>query len=208
MRNLLLIVFFLGIVQTSQAQQKQNGVSIVEKKDTKRHYIYAKNEADSPRSVFLKVSATGYRRRADRPTIKMVPPKSEVLMLTLIPLRDTISEYTYIFVANTEAENLGIIREKNPTESMGLNEFIESHDLIFTKSGNNKCDYLITALQEARKKFREVEIENKDWAFDYALQYLKNRGQKLDTIALPMALLKGKVIQPIKDISVFVQNLE
>ncbi len=206
MRVFFLLYFILGIASVSIAQQ--NGVTIVEKKGPKRHLLYAKNDADASRSVFLKVVASGYRRRADRPVIKLIPPKSEVLMMTLIPLRDTISSYTYIYVANTEEENLGIIREKNPTESLGMNDFIESRNLIFTNNGCDKCDLLIGMLQEKRKTFRKVDIREKDWAFDYAVRYLENRGEKLDTIALPMALLKGKVIQPIPDLSSFVRAVE
>ncbi len=205
MRVFLLLYFILGVVGISVAQQ--NGVTIVEKKDPKRHFLYAKNDADAPRNVFLKVTATGYRRRADRPIIKIIPPKSEVLMMTLIPLRDTISSYQYLFVANTEEENLGLVREKVPSESLGINEFIESRNLIFTKKGCDKCVALVSKLQQARKNFREVDISDKDWAFDYSLSYLRNRGQKMDTIALPMALLKGEVIQPIPDLNIFVKKV-
>ena len=186
---------------------QQNGVTIVEKKLAKRHLLYAKNEADAARSVFLKVNATGYRRRADRPMIKTIPPKSEVLMLTLIPLRDTISSYTYMFVSNTEQQDLGIIREKTPIESLGVNEFIESRNLVFTYEGCKKCQYLVELLKKERKTFREVKIKEKDWAYKYTLRYLENRGEKLDTIALPMALLKGKVVQPIANLNLFVNQL-
>lgn len=205
MKIFWLVTFFVGFLGNTFAQQ--NGVTIIEKKLPKRHLLYAKNEAGAPRSVFLKVDAKGYRRRADRPLIKVVPPKSEVLMLTLIPLRDTVSSYTYLHVVNTEQTDLGVIREKVPVESLGVNEFIETRNLIFTKDGCKKCDYLINILQQQRKKFREVKIKEKDWAYKYTLRYLDNRGQKLDTIALPMALLKGKVIQPIADLNTFVKGL-
>ncbi len=205
MRNLV-FMFLLSVFGFVFGQQ--NGVTIVEKKDSKRHFLYAKNDAEAPRSVFLRVVAKGYRRQADRPIIKTIPPKSEVLMMTLIPLRDTIPSYTYIYVANDEQQDLGVIREKEPNESMGVNEFIESRNLIFTKEGCDKCKYLVDRLQHQRKKFREVRIEEKDWAFKYTLSYLDHRGQKLDTIALPMAMIKGKVIQPIKDINLFVDGVE
>lgn len=202
---LWVLTFFIGFFSNAFAQQ--NGVTIIEKKLPKRHLLYAKNESDSPRSVFLKVDAKGYRRRADRPLIKIIPPKSEVLMLTLIPLRDTVSSYTYMSVVNTEQKDLGIIREKAPVESRIVNEFIETRNLIFTKSDCKKCDYLIEILQKQHKKFREIKIKDKDWVYKYTLRYLDSRGQKLDTIALPMALLKGQVIQPISNLNTFVNDL-
>lgn len=86
---------------------------IIEEKTTKRHLLYAENTTSENRSVFLKVNAIGYRRTADRPTIKIIPPNSKVLLTTLIPLKNTENSYTYIFTANLEQENLDVKRIKS-----------------------------------------------------------------------------------------------
>jgi len=111
----LSIVYMFSIVLNAQ----QNGVHIIEEKTEKRHFLYAENTTNEDRSVFLKVEATGYRRRADRPIIKIIPPNSKVLLTTLIPLKNTTNNYTYIFTANKTQENIGIIRvkEKNTSSS-------------------------------------------------------------------------------------------
>lgn len=113
----LFIYFSILYMCTFLARAQQNGVFIIEEKTEKRHFLYAKNTADESRSVFIKVNAIGYRRTADRPTIKIIPPNSKVLLTTLIPLKNTSSSYTYIFTANKEQENLDIIRLKSKDHS-------------------------------------------------------------------------------------------
>ena len=109
----LFIYFAIIYIGISSIRAQQNGVFIIEEKKTKRHLIYAKNTTTENRSVFLKVNAIGYRRTADRPTIKIIPPNSKVLLTTLIPLKNTKNSYTYIFTANLELENLDVQRIKS-----------------------------------------------------------------------------------------------
>ena len=85
---------------------QKNGVSIIEEVTPKRTFIYAENNADTPKKVFLKVDAIGYRRRSDRPLIESIPAKSKKLLITLIPLTNVDSKYTYTYVVNDETENL------------------------------------------------------------------------------------------------------
>ena len=98
---------------TLLVKAQQNGVFIIEEKTKKRHFLFAKNTTNENRSVFIKVDAIGYRRTADRPTIKIVPPNSKILLTTLIPLKDTVSTYTYIFTANKEQQNIDVTRLKS-----------------------------------------------------------------------------------------------
>lgn len=115
----LFIYFSMLYLCTNLLSAQQNGVHIIEEKTEKRHFLYAKNTTNEDRSVFLKVDATGYRRTAARPTIKIIPPNSKVLLTTLIPLKNTTNNYTYIFAANKTQENIGVVRvkEKNTSSS-------------------------------------------------------------------------------------------
>lgn len=103
--KLLLSSTLLGLFFHFGYSQK-NGVSIIEEVTPKRTFLYAENNAETSKSVFLKVDAVGYRRRSDRPLIEIIPPKSKKLLITLIPLRDTESKYTYTYVVNDETENI------------------------------------------------------------------------------------------------------
>ncbi len=105
----------LSLILSTPIYSQQNGVTIIEEKGIKKHFIYAQNSTNEPRSVFLKINATGYRRSADRPLIKTIKPKSKTLLTTLIPLKDTINRYTYIYTVNKEKKDLKVIRAKHDT---------------------------------------------------------------------------------------------
>lgn len=85
---------------------QKNGVSIIEEVTPKRTFLYAENTSQTSKNVFLKVEATGYRRRSDRPLIESIPAESKKLLITLIPLANADSKYTYTYVVNDETENL------------------------------------------------------------------------------------------------------
>ena len=48
---------------------QKNGVTIIEESSPKRIFLYAENNSEIPKVVFLKVDAIGFRRRSDRPLI-------------------------------------------------------------------------------------------------------------------------------------------
>lgn len=185
---------------------QQNGVKIIEKKTEKRHFIYAENTTSEKRNVFLKVNATGYRRTADRPLIKNVPPKSKVLLTTLIPLKDVESSYTYIFTANKEVNDLDLNRKKID-KPLSLTEIMKSEVVIFTTNNCDKCRLLIEKLRAKRIKHREVNIDKRDRFYLYTWQLLKEKGYKTNSILLPIASVKGKLITPIGRINDFVNQL-
>ena len=88
---------------------QKNGVTIIEEPTPKRIFLYAKNNSEIPKVVFLKVDAIGFRRRSDRPLIKIIPPKSKELLTTLIPLTNVESKYNYTYIVNNELENIHAI---------------------------------------------------------------------------------------------------
>ncbi|TPN84711.1 hypothetical protein [Aquimarina algicola] len=101
---LLMISYF------SYAQQKE--VVLIEKKQKKRTVLYVQNNTNTSKSVFLKVNPTGYRRSAQRPIIKKIPPNDTVQMLILIPLSDVESKYTYDLIVNDELETIDVNHNK------------------------------------------------------------------------------------------------
>ncbi|GGX09007.1 hypothetical protein [Aquimarina muelleri] len=95
---------------TISAQDKP--VRLVEEKQKKRTILYVKNDTNEDKSVFLKVNPTGYRRSAQRPILKKIPPKSKVQMLILIPLTDTESYYTHTLIVNDTLQAIDVDRSK------------------------------------------------------------------------------------------------
>lgn len=111
MRILLTLLITAFYIMGATAQH--NGVKLIEEKTAKRHFIYAENTTNENRSVFLKVMPKGYRRRANRPIIKLTPPKSKVLLVTLIPLKDSVPSYKLIFTANKEPQSINATKVKS-----------------------------------------------------------------------------------------------
>lgn len=110
MKIALYLIFVLSISFNSFSQEKS--VYLVEEKLKKRTILSVKNDTDQDKSVFLKVNPKGYRRSAQRPVIKNIPAKSKVEILILIPLKDTISSYTYNLVVNDALESIDVKRSK------------------------------------------------------------------------------------------------
>mgnify|MGYP000751467539 CR=1 FL=1 len=200
--------FYVSIIYliTTTVLAQQNGVKIIEEKKAKRHLIYAENTTSEIRNVFLKVNPKGYRRTANRPLIKNIPPKSKVLLITLIPLKDIENSYTYIFTSNKEQNDLDLNRKKND-KPLSLPEIMDSEVVIFTTDECNKCISLIEALKTKRIKHREVNIDKQDRFYLYTWQLLKEKGYETNSILLPIASVKGELITPIGRVDDFVGEL-
>lgn len=108
--KIFLPVFVLFFSFPISAQDKL--VRLVEEKQKKRTILYVKNDTNEDKSVFLKVNPTGYRRSAQRPILKKIPPKSKVQMLILIPLTDTESYYTHTLIVNDTLQAIDIDRSQ------------------------------------------------------------------------------------------------
>jgi len=101
----VLFVFFL-MLTTSWSQEQKKEVFLVEEKQKKRTILYVQNDSDQEKSIFLKVNPTGYRRSAQRPILKIIPSKSKIQMVILIPLPDTEAHYTYDLIVNDKTQSI------------------------------------------------------------------------------------------------------
>lgn len=202
------LIYFISIVlgiKTAAFSQK-NGVIIIEEKTDKRHLIYAKNTTNEIRSVFLKVTPIGYRRTANRPVIKTIPPHTKSLLTTLIPLKNTPNSYTYIYTANKEQKNLTVNRVK-PAKELNLSEVIKNEIVIFTTDDCKKCVQLIGSLKNKRIKYREININQNNRFYVYAWKLLEEKGYNTKSILLPIASIKGKIITTIRDMDSFISQI-
>jgi len=105
---ILFVIFLVGFLSYSQ----EKSVRLVEEKQKKRTILYVQNDSDIEKSVFLKVDPVGYRKSAQRPIIKNIPPKGKIQMMILIPLTDVDSHYTYRLIVNDELETIDVKRSK------------------------------------------------------------------------------------------------
>ncbi|GAA4277788.1 hypothetical protein [Aquimarina mytili] len=110
-RNTLIIylcTILFGFISYSQ----EKSLRLIEDKQKKRTILYIQNDTDTEKSVFLKINPIGYRRSANKPMIKIIPAKSKVQMLILIPLADVESHYTYNLIVNDKLETIDVKRSK------------------------------------------------------------------------------------------------
>ncbi len=189
----LIIIFFFN------TYAQKNGVKIIEEVRKKRTLIFAENTTNEARSVFFKVHAEGYRRSGDRPVIKQLSPKSKVLLITLIPLVNVPSSYTYTFVANKTLENIQL-KGKDESEA-DVSKLIKQEIVIFTNNSCPNCQRLTKLLDSKHIKYRNINIDKQERFYQYTWQLLKEKGYQTDTIKLPLASVKGKIIYPVKNVA-------
>ncbi|WP_010177509.1 glutaredoxin family protein [Aquimarina agarilytica] len=202
-KNLFLTISILFFLNT---YSQKNGVNIIEEVGKKRTLIFAKNTTNKPRSVFFKVHANGYRRSGDRPVIKQLPPNSKTLLITLIPLVDVPSRYTYTFVANKTLENIQL-KGKEESEA-DVAELMKQEIVVFTNSSCSKCDNLKKQLNNKHIKYREIDIDLRERFYKYTWKLLEKKGYRTDTLKLPLASVKGKIFHPINSIATFLNEIE
>lgn len=111
MTHKILILLTLFACGTLFSQEKR--VLISEKKQGKRTVLYAENTTKDTLNVFFMVISEGFRRSADRPLIKDIPPLSKEPMITLIEIKESPSNYTYTLVVNEAQNDLHFTPEKN-----------------------------------------------------------------------------------------------
>ncbi len=98
------IFFIFSTVFTISAQE--TAVRLIEEVQKKRTLLFIQNDSETEKSIFLKVNPNGYRKSAQRPVLKMIPSKSKIHVMTLIPLKDSISTYTHTLIVNEELRNI------------------------------------------------------------------------------------------------------
>ncbi|GAA4270950.1 glutaredoxin domain-containing protein [Aquimarina gracilis] len=182
-------------------------VRLIEEKQKKRTILFIQNDTDTEKSVFLKITPTGYRRSANKPIIKIIPAKSKVQMMILIPLTDVESYYTYDLIVNEQLEAIKVNRNNTPQKQASVSSIMKSETIIFTKNDCEKCIFLISKLKEKHIKFREVNIDKKNRYRDYLWELLDQNGYDKNSIGVPLAIVKKTLQYPINDVDDFILTL-
>ncbi len=201
-----MLIYGLCIINISFAQDK--AVILVEKKLPKRTILYAKNTTDSPQNIFLKVNPTGYRKSSSRPLIKTIPAQMELEMITLIPLKDVTSSYTYTLIVNDKPNTIEVHRSEGPKKEANTADIMKTDFVIFTKNECEKCEKILEGLQEKHIPYREINIDTRTRFYDYFWELLKKDGYKEKEIIAPVLVLGGTLKYPIHDVSAVLLEVE
>ena len=133
-------------------------VLISEKKSGKRVVLFAENKTNDTLNVFLMVNSEGFRKSANKPVIKNIPPATKVSMLTMIEMSDVPSTYTYDLIVNEDLTKTSISTEN---QAKDIEKQLYGKLVLFTNANCTDCTQLITELNSKRIPHRVFDI-NKD----------------------------------------------
>ncbi len=150
----VIIVFSMLFSLVLSAQTEK--VVISEKKKGKRVVLMAENQTSDTLNVFLMVTSEGYRRSADKPVLKDIPPNSTIPMITLIELSNVPSSYTYELIVNDSESQLEFAYDK---EIVDIENAIKGKLVIFAMKGCEKCAALANELTKKRVTYRMFNIQ-------------------------------------------------
>ena len=183
-------------------------VELIEEKQAKRWTLYAKNNTDIEQEAFLMVKGEGFRRSADRPVIKKIPPNSTVVMTILIPLKGATPTYTKIFTYEEQLQTLNKSKGAEKKESVDLRPVNPEQLTIFLEKDCEKCTQLVTYLRRKRIKHRALDIKKNNAVFELMWKHLKDSVSGGELIKLPVLMHQEKMYFDIISMKHFIQNFD
>lgn len=201
-----MFTLFCGEAAFSQIEAK--AVELIEEKQPKRWNLYAQNNTDVEHEAFLIVQGEGFRRSADRPVIKKVPPNSRVLMITLIPIKGATPTYTKIFTFEEQLQTISRRKGDNRTEYVNIRPLRPNEFTIFIASECPKCDILINHLNSNHIKHRVLTLETHNKVQQFMFDKIQDLTPKNTFLALPAILFEGKHYHTIYSINQFIETFD
>lgn len=183
-------------------------VELIEDKQPKRWTLYAQNNTDIEQEAFLMVKGEGFRRSADRPIIKKVPPNSKVVMIILIPLKGATPSYTKVFTFEEQLQTIKKRKGEGQKERVNLLPVNPEQLTVFIENDCEKCTHLINYLRNKRIKHRPLNIKKNSAVFDMMWKHLKDSVSGGELIKLPVLMHKEKMYFDIISMEHFIQNFD
>lgn len=204
---LLFITLVSGFQFFAKAQQnKVPKVELIEDKQPKRWLLYAQNNTNEEQEAFLLVQGEGFRRSADRPVIKKIPPNSKVLMITLIPLKGIEPTYKTIFTFENDLQQISKKKGKDKEEYVNIRSLKDDELTVFVEGSCEKCDLLLNFLNKNHLKYRKLDVNTNHKVSEFMFKHLKTADYKGGLIDLPVIMFEGRKHWSIVDIKKFIQT--
>ena len=207
MKYYYLTIFIIAHILTNPVFS-QEAVILVEDKKSKRWDLYAQNNTAIEQQAFLLIQGEGFRRSADRPVIKKIPPHSKVLMITLIPLKGVTPTYTKIFTFEEQLQTISKRKGEDQKEHVNLLPVQPEELTIFIEKDCKKCDYLIKYLNKNRIKHRKLDVKKNDAVFDMMWSHLRDSISGGVVVKLPILMKRKKMYFDIFNMEHFIQNFD
>lgn len=182
---LLLLCFgFNAIAQDSR-------IEISEKKQGKRIVFMAKNVSQDTLNVFFMVRSEGYRRSADRPTIKFINPGESIPLITLIELTNVPSSYEYTLVVNDDDYTLDLTNKKS---TIDIEKQIANRVVLFTEETCEKCQLLHTELDVNKINHQVFDITKDPELYKQFVTFIEKKYPEVQAMRLPVIWNKDELL--------------
>lgn len=185
----LLTLLLIAIGFNAFAQDSR--ILVSEKKQGKRIVFSAENTTQDTLNVFFMVRSEGYRRSADRPTIKFINPGESVQLITLIELTNVPSTYDYVLVVNDEDYTLDLTNKK---ETIDIEKQISNRIVLFTEESCDKCHLLHTELNENRIEHQVFDINKDRELYLQFIAFIEKKFPELQAMRLPAIWNKDELL--------------
>lgn len=178
------VIIFILLFTTAFGYAQKEKVIVTEKKQGKRITLYAENTTKDTLSVFIMLTAQGYRRSADRPVVMNLPPKKKVNVMTLIEMEDQESSYTYNVIVNKKLDK--VIPIDPEKEVADIETVIKGKIVIFSKTDCSKCETLSAFLYKEQLNHRVFHIEENPKVYRQFMNFIDNELKEDTQIRFPV----------------------
>ncbi len=203
----ILLTFGIHFFTNAQTETTPK-VELIEEKKSKRWLLYAQNNTEQEQEAFLMVQGEGFRRSADRPVIKKIPPHSKILMITLIPLKGVTPTYTKVFTYETNLQTISKRKGENRKEYVNIRPIKDQEFTVFIDKDCDKCKVLTTFLNDNHYKYRILNTSKDHQVKEFMFDHLKTASYKGGIIDLPVIFFKEKKHWSIIDIHQFIKTYD
>ncbi|MFT5751998.1 MAG: thiol-disulfide isomerase/thioredoxin, partial [Dokdonia sp.] len=170
--------------------------------------LYAQNNTDVEYEALLIVQGEGFRRSADRPVIKKIPPNSKILMITLIPIKGVTPTYTKIFTFEEQLQTITKRKGANRPEYVNIRPLRTNEFTVFTADDCPKCDILMDHLSSNHIKHRSLTLETHNSVQEFMFENIHDLTPETTILAMPAILFQGKQYHTIYNIYQFIDNFD
>ena len=185
------VIIILLCLFSYQLYAQGEKILITEKKRGKRVVLLAENVTSDTLNVFFMVKSDGYRRSADKPILKDIPPQSKIKMMTLIELSKVESSYTYELIVN----------DKNRPKEVDYNDkiidienVVKGKLVIFTLRNCEKCKTLLSKLSLSHIPYQSYDIAKEPLRYRQFMKYIEDELTGTSRISFPVIWNKDHTI--------------
>ena len=199
------VIIILLCLFSYQLYAQGEKILITEKKKGKRVILRAENVTSDTLNVFFMVNSDGYRRSADKPILKDIPPQSNVKLMTLIELTNVESSYTYELIVNDK---------KGPKKTDYNNKIIDVENVfkgklvIFTLRNCEKCKTLLSQLSLNQTAYQSYDIGKEPLRYRQFMKYIEDDLTGTTRITFPVIWNKDHTIFGYDDLETILNKLK